>query len=182
MENLIPNAKLFADIGEEIGKIKDKLIPSWLSFVVQLAAFIVLLVIVILVAYKPVKKMIKKRQDYIEDNIREAEQNKALAKQSVLDAKEMVIASRKEANEIIDKAKLDAENSRQKSIESTKLEIQKMKLDAQKDIEKSQQDALDDIHKEMVDVALMASSEILKREVNEKDNTRLTEEFIKNLE
>ena len=39
----------------------DKLIPNWVSFVVQLAALIVLILIVFIFAYKPVKKIIKKR-------------------------------------------------------------------------------------------------------------------------
>ena len=42
-------------------------------------------------------------------------------------------------------------------------------------------DALNDIRNEMVNVALTASKEILKREVDEKDNTRLAEDFINRL-
>ena len=53
--------------GEQIGEtIRNNLIPSWVSFVMQVAAFIILLIIVVFVAYKPVKKMLKARQDYIE--------------------------------------------------------------------------------------------------------------------
>ena len=57
-----------------------------------------------------------------------------------------------------------------------------MKDDAQKDIEQSTLDAKDAIRKEMVNLALSASSEILKREINEKDNARLAEEFIRSIE
>ena len=56
-----------------------------------------------------------------------------------------------------------------------------MKKMAEEDIQKSRQEALDDIHKEIVEVALLTSSEILKREVNTKDNARLAEEFIEKL-
>ena len=56
-----------------------------------------------------------------------------------------------------------------------------MKKVAEQDIERSKQEALDDIHKEMVEVALLTSSEILKREVNDEDNARLAEEFINRL-
>ena len=61
---------VFADIGETIkDSIEKNLIPSWTSFVVQFAAMIVLLTVVIVFAYKPVKKMLKKRQDHIEETM-----------------------------------------------------------------------------------------------------------------
>ena len=50
----------------------SKLIPNWPSFVTQLAALVVLIIVVIVFAYKPVKKILKKRQDHIEENIKEA--------------------------------------------------------------------------------------------------------------
>ena len=66
-------------------------------------------------------------------------------------------------------------------VEQTRKEVEQMKLQAEEDIKRSQQDALEAIHDEMVAVALDASAEILKREVNEKDNKRLAEEFVNNL-
>ena len=54
-----------------------------------------------------------------------------------------------------------------------------MKIDAQEDIEKAKQEALTDVHNEIVNVALEASKEILQREINEKDNSKLVEDFIK---
>ena len=60
-------------------------------------------------------------------------------------------------------------------------QVEKMKLDAEADIARSRQEALDDIHHEMVEVALLTSQEILKREVNQKDDARLAKEFIDQL-
>ena len=57
-----------------------------------------------------------------------------------------------------------------------------MKEAAEEDIQRSQQEALESIRKEMVNLALSASSEILKREVNEKDNARIAEDFIRSIE
>ena len=63
------SVKFAADIGETIGTIGQKLIPSWISFVIQLTSFLILLLVVFFIAYKPVKKMLKKRADYIENEI-----------------------------------------------------------------------------------------------------------------
>ena len=174
---------VLADVGKEIEEyIKSSLIPSWVSLVVQLAALIIMLVVVITLAYKPVKKMLAKRADYVESNIRESETAKAEAMKNATATQEALIASKKEAAEIISNAKVMAENNKQASIEATQLEINKMKALAEEDIERSKVEAREEIRKEMVSVALAASEEVLKREINEKDNSRVVEDFIKDLD
>ena len=168
--------------GDSIGDtIRNNLIPSWTSFVMQISAFIILLLVVIYVAYKPVKRMLKKRQDYIEKEISDAEKDKSAAAVHLKQAEETILASKKEASSIIEEAQNNALAQKEQILAETKLEVEKMKLDAEKDIARSRQEALDDIHKEMVEVALLTSSEILKREVNNEDNSRLAKEFIDQL-
>ncbi len=175
--------KVYDDIGQVIQDyISKSLIPSWVSFVVQLAAFIIMLVVVILVAYKPVKKMLTKRADYVENNIRESEIAKAEALQNATSSKETLIASRKEAAEIVNAAKVTAVNNQKQILEETQLEVNKMKALAEEDIERSKEEAKEEIRKEMVSIALSASEEVLKREVNEKDNARVVANFIKDLD
>ena len=53
-----------------------------------------------------------------------------------------------------------------------------MKKDAEDDIARMELEAQEAIRKEMVSIALDASKELLGREVNSSDNTRLIEEFI----
>ena len=168
--------------GQNIGEtIRNNLIPSWTSFAMQLAAFIILLVVVIFVAYKPVKRMLQKRQEHIEKEISDAEKDKAAAAANLVQSQEAIIASKKDASLIIEEAQLEAQRQRELILADARKEAEKMKLDAEKDIARSRQEALDDIHKEMVEVALLTSSEILKREVNDEDNSRLAKEFIDKL-
>lgn len=168
--------------GEAIGDtIRNNLIPSWTSFVMQVAAFIILLMVVIFLAYKPVKKMLRKRQDYIEQEISDAEKSNSAAALNLAQSQETIIASKKEASQIIEDARLEASRQQEEILAEAREQVEKMKLDAEQDILRSRQEALDDIHKEMVDIALLTTSEILKREVNEKDNSRLAKEFIDKL-
>ena len=160
----------------------SKLIPNWISFVVQIAALLVLIAVVIFFAYKPVKKIITERQNYIENNIKQSEIDKATAAQNAKQSEEMVIAGQKKADQLIEEARKTSLDERNRMVEETNQLITKMKDDAQKDIEQSTLDAKDAIRKEMVNLALSASSEILKREINEKDNARLAEEFIRSIE
>ena len=157
----------------------SKLIPNWVSFLTQFLALIVLLIVVTIFAYKPVKKIIKKRQDFIENNIKESEKNKNIALENKTKSEEMIVESNKKANEIISDANKAAMVEREKVINETNDIIKKMKLDAEKDIEKAKVDAEEEIRKEMISIALSTSEEILKREVNSEDNEKLAEDFIK---
>ena len=66
-------------------------------------------------------------------------------------------------------------------MEEAREEVKEMKIAAEQDIAQAKQDALNDIRKEMVNVALAASKEILKREVDTEDNVKLAKEFINRL-
>lgn len=170
-------------IGDTIENyIKSNLIPSWVSFVVQFAAFVIMIVVILLVAYKPVKKLLSKRADYVENNIRDSETAKAEAETNAAQSRETLIASKKEAANIVAEAKALADANKAAAIEETQLEINQMKALAEEDIVKSKEDAKEEIRKEIVNVALAASEEVLKREVNEKDNAKVVEDFIKDLD
>ena len=68
----MPNLVVLADVGQTIKDyISKNLIPSWVSFVVQFTALVILVLVVFFVAYKPVKKMLTKRADYVENNIKD---------------------------------------------------------------------------------------------------------------
>ena len=159
----------------------SKLIPNWPSLVAQVGALVVLILVVIIFGYKPIKKIIKKRQDYIEDQIKDAEKSKATWQENELKSKETVLASSRTAADIVAEAKINAEKERTKILEQTALDVEKMKKDAENDIARMEVEAKDQIRKEMVSVALDASKELLGREVTSEDNNRLLEEFIEDI-
>ena len=156
----------------------SKLIPNWVSFVTQLGALVVLIAVVLIFGYKPIKKIITKRQDYIEQNIQDAEKAKATWQENERKSEETVLASNRTAANIVAEAKESAQKEKAKILEETALEVEKMKLDAENDIARMTLDAQEEIRKEMVSIALEASKEVLGREVSSRDNTRLIEEFI----
>lgn len=156
----------------------SKLIPNWVSFVTQLGALLVLILVVIVFAYKPIKKILKQRQDYIENNIKEAEENKAKWQENQLKSETTVLESNRTAANIVAEAKLDAEKERNIILDQTAKDVEKMKRDAENDIARMEKEAEEQIKEEMVTIALAAAEELLGREVDSSDNTRLVEEFI----
>ena len=159
----------------------DKLFPNPWDALAVFLAFIILLLAIFYFAYKPVKKLLKQRGDYVENKIKTAEEREKESEKLLADANENVKASRKEAMEIVEKAKEDANKERQvildKAKEEKAAEIKRTKEKIAQEIEASK----DEIHREIVSVAIDASSKVLEREVNKKDNEKLIDSFIDDL-
>ena len=66
-------------------------------------------------------------------------------------------------------------------LDKTQEDVNRMKRDAENDIIRMEAEAQEQIKKEIVNVALDASKELLGREVSSKDNDRLLEEFIEEI-
>ena len=163
-------------------EIQNKLIPNLGSFLTQLSALIVLIIVVIVFGYKPIKKMVNKRQEFIANEIKEAKEKNQEASNNLAQSNETVLANRRMASEIIDNAKIEAENQKQEILRSAEIEVADMKKRAERDIKQSEEDAKEAIRQKMVEIALDASSELLKRNVNDKDNEKLVDEFIKEID
>ena len=156
----------------------SKLIPNWVSFVTQLGALLVLVLVVTFFAYKPIKKILKARQDHVESSIKDAEESKANWQENELKSETTILESSKKAAEIIEEAKVNAEKERNVILDETAKDVEKMKRDAENDIKRMEKEAEEEIKQEMVSIALEAAKELLGREVDSQDNVRYVEDFI----
>ena len=178
----MPTIITFFDLAEEISSIGSKLVPNWFAFLIQFVALILLLTIIFIFAYKPVKKLLNARAEYIEKEVKDAEENNDIARKNAQKSEQMIIDSKKTASEIIESANQRAIKEAEEIKEETRNEISRMKKAAEEEIRDAKAQSLKDIHDEMVDVALCASEEILGREVDKKDNEKLARNFISSLD
>lgn len=159
-----------------------KLFPNVWDALATFLAFVILLLVAFYFGYKPVKKLIKKRGDYVEGKIKEADDKEKQASEKLLEAETKVKQSNVEAMAIVEKAKEDALVEKERiALEAKKAreeEVKKAKEEIAQEIEASK----DEVHKEIVSVALDASKKVLSREVNSKDNEKLIDDFIKDLD
>ncbi len=175
------NRIFLADFKELLGDIGAKIFPSLPALITQLLATFVMFFIVFKFFWKPIKEFIDKRKDFLEKELKEAtnlkeeaEANHALADKRI---KEMKIEARK----IKEEAENQALELRKEILLKAEEEAQAKKDKALRDIEKQKLEAKEDIHREIVGVALLAAQKIVEREIDEKDNTRLVEDFIKDV-
>jgi len=172
---------MFFSSGPDIGDPIEKLIPTLWPFLISLAAFIVLFIAVFFLAYKPIKKFLKKRNEYIKKNIDESRENNLQSIDTLNDAKDKLTKANAEAKDIVKQAKELANSERAAIIETAKEDAKKEMLKAKEEIKAEVKKNEENIKHEMIDIALLASSKILEREVNKEDNEKRVNDFIKDL-
>lgn len=159
-----------------------KMFGSWQSFLIQIGATLIMILIVGKFLIKPVREVLKKRQDYVVKQISDAEERKKEAESKNKEADDRILDLNRQAKVIIDEAKKNAEDMKKKASNEIEEEKALQKQLLVKQLEQEKEKAKEEIRKEIVDVALVASSSILKREVNEKDNKKIIDDFIKEVD
>ena len=160
-------------------EITSKIFPNgYWDFLIQLIAFVVLLLIVFFLGWKPLRKMLKARHDKIEGMIADAEENQRVAHNAAMAADQTVEEGRQEAERILLAAREQAEAERQALLSQTAEEIAIKRRRAEEDIAAAEEASKEHVRQQIIDVAMLASETLLGREVNSEDNTRLVEGFV----
>ncbi|MBQ2069820.1 MAG: F0F1 ATP synthase subunit B [Bacilli bacterium] len=182
---LITNLLVFTS-GQEGPIEKDDLIskifPStpW-DVVIQLSAFVILLLIVFFVGYKPVKKLLAERKSYVEGQIKDAEESNRIAKEAAEKKDDVIAEGRAEAARIIEDARAQANLEANAIVSSAKEEAIRRRVEADKEIEEAKAASIEEVKESIVDVAIAASSQVLEREVSKEDNERLIKDFVSDI-
>jgi F-type H+-transporting ATPase subunit b len=139
-----------------------------------LIAFVLLLVILTKVAWKPLVKQLQARQDYIKQQIDAADTSRK-------NAEELLDQYKQQGVEIVNKLTAQAQLLEKEMIGKAGDEIAQMKRRAQSDIEYARIAASQQMWQEAEDMLLALSGEIVGRAVTHEDNLRLLSEAIDKL-
>lgn len=139
-----------------------------------LIAFVLLLVILTKVAWKPLVKQLQARQDYIKQQIDAADTSRKNA-EALLDQ------YKQQGVEIVNRLTSQAQLLEKEMIGKAGDEIAQMKRRAQADIEYARIAASQQMWQEAEDMLLALSGEIVGRAVTHEDNLRLLYESIEKL-
>lgn len=167
------------DTFNDLKDIATKIIPDdpW-AFVVQIVATFVLVIILAKFLVKPVKNYIAARQEYIQNNLDEANTKNEIANSKLNEANDKLKEAKIVSKEMIENAKVTALNEKDRIIEDTKKEIELMKEKARLDIINERKQMKEELTNELIDIALLAASKVVGREVNENDNISIINSFI----
>ena len=153
-----------------------------MTFFAQILNFVILVVLLRAVAYKPVVNMLKAREDKIKESLDKADADAAEADQLLANYKKKLAAANIKAEEIIRNAEKRASEDREAARAETKREIEQMKKSAQADIERDRAKAVEKLRVEMVSLSMAAAGKIIAKNMDSAENEALISEFVDKLD
>ncbi len=152
------------------------------TLIAQILNFLILVVILRLVAYKPVARMLQQRSDKIQGDLDKAESDRKEAEATLVQYKQKLSDANVKAQEIIDKAEKVARDERDAAVEATKREIEQMKKNAEEDIQRDRERIAAQLRGEVVSLSLAAAGKLISKNIDNKENERLINDFINKLD
>ncbi len=163
--------------GELANKL-DQLFPSIYIIIATLGSLIILLIILTKFLYKPVSKMVENRKNFIKNNINQSIEAKEKAFSLENEAKQKLLTSQNTGQELISKAKIEAEVLKNMYIEQGKAEAERLVKEAKEGIEAKKKSLEKDSYNEIVSIALEISEKIVEKNISDKVANKYLDEYL----
>ncbi|VEU70313.1 F0F1 ATP synthase subunit B [Mycoplasmopsis glycophila] len=172
---------LLAENESTVSKIAEKfnqIFPSWPMMLATIISFVIVFTVLTKLVYKPVKKMIQERQNYIQENINQSVKQTEISLAKLDEANANLINSRKQADIIITKAKLRAEKVSDLYTLKAKAQSKRLLEETHLDIEAQKREFEENSKKYVVQVATELADKILKREISQETQSEIIDKFL----
>ena len=151
------------------------------QILISLANLIILFLLIKRFLFHPVKKMLAKRQDALEERYRVADAAKERALSDETYWKEKMEGANAEADAIMQKATDSAKWRSEKILEEAKDKAEGIVRQAQSDAELERKKAVDGIKREIVDVSAALAEKMLSREISMEDHRDIIDSAIEKI-
>ncbi len=128
--------------------------------------------------FKPIKKVMDKRQELLDEQFRNAKDANAAAEEKLADYESKISGAEEEKKQIISEARQSARAEYDKIIDRAEQDSQKMRADAKKQIEEERESSLRSAKEEIASLAAEAASKLVEANITEEDNRNLLDEFL----
>ena len=149
------------------------------ELIFQLINTFLVFVILKKLLFKPVLGIIEAREKDIRENLAQGEVAKTEGLSLKKEYEEKIISAKNEGQEIIKQATLRADQKESEMIANAKNEAQNIREKANKDIEQERQKAMNEIKNDISDIALLAASKVIEKDIDKSKHKDLIDNFIK---
>jgi F-type H+-transporting ATPase subunit b len=145
----------------------------------QIVNFIIIMAVLRLFLYEPVLKMLEQRKERIAQGIRQAERSSTAATEAERQRNAILDEARREAQEVRAQAARDAERIAQDIRSRADQEAADIRRRAQVDAEAQVEAILTEARRDIADLAITATEQILGRELKDRsEQERFVAEFL----
>ena len=145
------------------------------------ATFVVLLILLYKVAWKPILSTIDKRESTIQASIDDAKNAQDEAEKILAKHQEMIHNAEQEAQNLIKENRDLAEKSKQDILAQAQKAAQELIEKAKSEIEKEKESALVSLRTEVADLAISATRKLIGEALDESKQREMVNEFIREI-
>ena len=149
--------------------------------IAQFLNFAVLVFVLYRFGYKPILKMIDERQKKIEEGINNTHKTREKLDEIAREKKEIIQAARAEAQVIMEKARVQAENKQKEMISRAKEEIGQVINQEKAKIRQEKAESLKQIRQEVSSLVLIALDRVLGEKIDDKKDKDIIQKAVKDL-
>ena len=147
-----------------------------------IVCFLITLFVLKRYAFGPIQNMIDQRRERIRQSIEEAEHARAVARRLLDEHRSLIGQARREAEEILSEARRVADSQRERVKEETEADRKRRLEETRRQIEAETQRALEQIRSEVAELALLATTKVTGKILDDEDHRRLVEEAVADLD
>jgi F-type H+-transporting ATPase subunit b len=133
-------------------------------------------------AFPRITEALDRRQHAIEDSIDAAERIRHEADELLAEYRERLQAARRQADEIIDRARKAAETHERETEAEARERREEIMERARRDIEAETRRAIQDIRREVADMTILATEKVTRKVLTPEDQRRLLDEALSELD
>jgi F-type H+-transporting ATPase subunit b len=149
--------------------------------IVTLVSFLLLMLALKKVAWKPLMAMMEKREQLIAKNIDDAEAKKLDAERLLKEQQQQLEDTRNNSSAVIEKARDSADKMEREQLAAAKVEIARLKEEARKAIELERKQALLSAQNDISRLSLDIAEKLIGKELSNEGHAELIEEYIERL-
>lgn len=146
------------------------------GLIAQIINFVLLLIILRAVAYKPILRMLDERATRIRESMERADEMKRQATRAEEEFARQIAEARREGQDIIAQAQKISERVREEEVARTRTELEEMRARAVADIARERDVAMAQLRRQVADLAVLAAGRAVGRALDESSHRRLIEE------
>ena len=146
--------------------------------IVAAANFIVFLLVIWLIFFKPVSSLLDERRARIEQGLRDADAARQERENASTERLAVLANARQEAEEILTRSQRVADENRERDMAETRAQLEQMRERATADIETEKQRALADVRNQVAELALAVAGRVVGETMNDARERRLVDEFL----
>ncbi|WP_338985194.1 F0F1 ATP synthase subunit B [Spiroplasma endosymbiont of Diplazon laetatorius] len=165
-----------------IPNVIENLFPNLANFIAHVLSTIVILILLTKLVYKPFREMIKERRKKINELLDDAAHKQAQANKNNKVASKFLDTAKEESKEIINSAKLEADDLKLEIIENARIEATNIQTHAKKAIDFERNEMQEQMRQEVIDLAFVAAEKIMNENISKEKNEKMIKDFINSLD